>query len=204
MVDKNKKKTGWSFGASLALLTVLAVFTLSFGFATILKSLRGPFVGLINVNQNLSSNLINQGPSVEEQKNTDTDKDGLNDFDELYIYKTSPYLEDTDSDGYKDKEEIETSHNPNCPFGESCQNGSPTTNSNINTNTPPANTNASTNTAGSELDLTQLESLTPAQIREALLETGSITKEQLDQIDDATLIQLYQEAVKENTNTSPQ
>jgi len=50
----------------------------------------------------------------------DTDRDGLNDFEEIYVYGTSAYLEDTDSDGVKDKEEILQGRNPLCAEGTSC------------------------------------------------------------------------------------
>jgi hypothetical protein len=35
----------------------------------------------------------------EALKTKDTDGDGLSDWDEIHVYKTSPYLEDTDGDG---------------------------------------------------------------------------------------------------------
>src|SRR3989344_3458461 len=52
--------------------------------------------------------------SAAELSVKDTDGDGLNDYDELYIYKTSPYLEDSDSDGVSDSAEIQKGTNPNC------------------------------------------------------------------------------------------
>jgi len=57
-----------------------------------------------------------------EQQNKDTDEDGLSDWDELNIYKTSPYLEDSDGDGVNDKEEIDKEEDPNCPQGTDCYN----------------------------------------------------------------------------------
>ncbi|NQV89064.1 MAG: hypothetical protein HQ488_01960 [Parcubacteria group bacterium] len=57
---------------------------------------------------------------LEESKSKDTDGDGLVDYDELYVYKTSPYLSDSDSDGFDDKSEVFSGNNPNCPTGTDC------------------------------------------------------------------------------------
>lgn len=43
----------------------------------------------------------------------DTDKDGLSDDSEVYIYGTDPKKTDTDGDGYSDKTEIDGGYNPN-------------------------------------------------------------------------------------------
>ena len=48
--------------------------------------------------------LLEQDPEILKTK--DTDEDGINDFDELYVYETSVYLADSDSDGIDDGEEI--------------------------------------------------------------------------------------------------
>ncbi|MFH0873524.1 MAG: hypothetical protein V1846_01640 [Candidatus Komeilibacteria bacterium] len=47
-------------------------------------------------------------------KNKDTDADGLTDYDEIYLYGTSPYLKDTDSDGVADGTEVQRGTDPNC------------------------------------------------------------------------------------------
>ena len=51
---------------------------------------------------------------------TDTDGDGVSDWDEANIYKTSMYLEDTDGDGIPDGREINQKTDPNCPTGQQC------------------------------------------------------------------------------------
>jgi hypothetical protein len=63
----------------------------------------------------------NCGTSVASQRTKDTDKDGLTDFDELNIHGTSPYIEDSDSDGIPDGQEVAASQDPNCPTGQDCQ-----------------------------------------------------------------------------------
>ncbi|MCX6743093.1 MAG: hypothetical protein NT116_02535, partial [Candidatus Parcubacteria bacterium] len=49
-----------------------------------------------------------------------SDLDGLDDYSEIYIYGTNPYLEDTDNDNIWDKQEIINGTNPNCAEGTDC------------------------------------------------------------------------------------
>jgi hypothetical protein len=46
------------------------------------------------------------------QNKPDTDGEGLNDGDEVLIWRTDPRLPDTDGDGYKDGEEVKNGYNP--------------------------------------------------------------------------------------------
>lgn len=46
------------------------------------------------------------GTSTSAPESTDTDGDGLSDWDELVLYKTSPLLADTDGDGWSDYAEV--------------------------------------------------------------------------------------------------
>lgn len=50
----------------------------------------------------------------EALKKLDTDRDGLSDYDEISIYGTSAFLDDSDGDEYDDKTEILTGHDPLC------------------------------------------------------------------------------------------
>jgi len=58
---------------------------------------------------------------VAKLKSSDTDTDGLTDYDELYVYHTSPFLPDTDSDGDADGAEVKAATDPNCPKGQQCR-----------------------------------------------------------------------------------
>ena len=65
----------------------------------------------------------NQTQVTEEEtamRGRDTDTDGISDWDELNVYKTSPYLADSDSDTFSDKSEIDSGNDPNCPKGKNC------------------------------------------------------------------------------------
>lgn len=43
---------------------------------------------------------------------SDTDKDGLSDFEESFVYQTDPLNPDTDGDGYTDGQEVESGYSP--------------------------------------------------------------------------------------------
>jgi hypothetical protein len=112
----------------------------------------------------------------------DTDGDGLTDYEEQFVYKTSPYLEDSDSDGVADKDEIDAGHDPNCPGTESC------------------NTLLSTSDSGVVVDNTQsvgASQLSPDRLRELLRASGA-TEEQLATLSDEDLLALYQQAAAQS------
>ncbi len=61
--------------------------------------------------------------AIAKEKATDTDLDGLSDYDEKNVYGTSPYLSDTDSDGIDDRTEVTTGTDPLCKQGSVCTAG---------------------------------------------------------------------------------
>ena len=147
----------------------------------------------------------------ESLKTKDTDGDGLSDYDELNGYQTSPYLSDTDSDGMNDAEEVAKQSDPNCPEGRDCREIAPSGSGDVSDKEMDIMTEA---TAGLDIgpkgvdgeadavELTteaeankQLENLTPAQVKQLLIDSGKVSKEQLDKIDDETLMRVYQEVI---------
>ena len=109
----------------------------------------------------------------------------MNDYDELYQHGTSPYLKDSDSDGFNDAEEINSSNDPNCPRGQTC------VSADVNTN---AATNSDTNAASSD-------AADAATLRETLKNAGAPASV-IDATGDATLLRLYQDVVSGNSNTN--
>ena len=98
------------------LLSVFSVFAIGLGILQIRNTMYAPFA----LNKKVSTLIKNDIISNEALMYRDIDKDGLNDFDELYVYGTSPYLADTDSDGIADNTEVAKGTNPICPEGQAC------------------------------------------------------------------------------------
>lgn len=117
----------------------------------------------------------------------DTDFDGLNDYEELYTYATSPYLKDSDSDGINDFLEVSRGSDPNCPQGQNCF------------------AVWSDGDLGIEADTAfdQLYSgaLSAAQVRQLLLANG-MSQAEISQFSDEELIGAYQQIMAESLNQS--
>lgn len=129
---------------------------------------------------------------ADQQK--DTDKDGLSDYFEINIYKTSPYLPDTDSDGISDKEEIDQGTNPNCPEGKDCSLITPSQNEGTDLKTQADSLLPSTtNSFDFGLQVGQ-------EMRKLLLQSG-VDSKILDQVTDTELAQLYQQVVAEGNDS---
>jgi hypothetical protein len=177
----------------VVLLSIFSVFAVGLGFLQIRNTMYAPFA------------LNNGIPyTVKEDINTnealiyrDTDKDGLNDFDELYVYITSPYLADTDSDGINDKAEIEKGADPLCPQGQNC-------NSPILTGEGLFTVSASSSIQEPlppDQDLSVSLS-SPAEIRKMLLADG-FDKKILDETSDADLMNMVKQILNSTSSTNP-
>ncbi len=128
---------------------------------------------------------------VEGLKAKDTDLDGLNDYDESFVYQTSPYLPDSDSDGADDMTELAAGEDPNCPKGKACAAYADT----FGEATASATASSSLEAQEQEI-LEQLLNPSPDEIRLMLLQSG-VSAEDLEGIDDTTLLELYRQSLAE-------
>lgn len=107
---------------AFVLFLVIGVLGIALSVRSFSASLRRPF------EQQLASYSgeryqradVRRSAELEAQKQRDTDEDGLSDYDESAVYKTSPYLKDSDSDGMDDQTELTAGQDPNCPEGKQC------------------------------------------------------------------------------------
>ncbi|MFH1822132.1 MAG: hypothetical protein ABH830_00345 [Patescibacteria group bacterium] len=190
-----------------ASLAVFAVLVISLWMIQLKNSISQPLAYKSQEEAGVST-----GNSTSEEANLmnkDTDKDGLSDWDELYVYNTSPYLEDSDSDGFSDKNEIDSENDPNCPTGRDCfsspltsgeaEAGSPDYADDLNSllnQTGTALTPNENPAIGEEQALTDIISgqSDAATLRQMLFEAG-MDQEILDKISDEVLMETYAEVL---------
>lgn len=201
MSEKNilrrEQKIGFIF------LFIFAILVVSLGFLQMKRNIYGPFSLKVS-----SSGQIENLSDFDETTKTqqiDTDQDGLSDYDELYIHNTSPYLEDSDSDGVTDKVEVDKGDDPLCPLGVDCSTGSSIINdtsaeyssSTVELNplgddviTSPADILVGSQLGqGNENGINMDEIINdPTALRALLISTGQISEEELLKIDDETLL----------------
>ena len=192
---------------SLAGLSTLTVAIIVMWFLQFKQNITAPLYRQLGFtsNEEIEATLRGQSPKTSQEqqddalKAQDTDKDGLSDYDELNIYNTSPFLEDSDSDGVLDKIEIERGQDPNCPIGKDCTSSVLTSPAITVTSSLEANTAASglvNQPTATSSDLIGISSLFPSDassLRQILLESG-MDQSMLDQFSDEDLLQAYQEA----------
>lgn len=186
-----EQKTGF------VLLLIFGFLAIGLGILQMRNNIFKPFVVRLSENSQAEESLF--ADEDVRLQSIDTDHDGLNDYEEINFYETSPYLPDTDSDGEGDKAEIEKGTNPLCPKGESCESveniASATTTDGI---ASPLLSQELADNKG-EQSFSELEQLVkdPVKLRELLLQSGAISKEQLANVDDKTLLKLTDEIIKE-------
>ena len=202
-VEKHKGTLTSEQRAGFVLVFFTSLCALVLGTVYTIHLLRKPF----NVSYEgplLLSPSEQRALEVEKQKTLDTDGDTLSDYDELYVYRLSPYLRDTDGDGIDDASEVEA----NTIGGVSVSQGSVATGDEfLNTFGDIFGSGFyvegqgvdSINQAVSGGTAADLSQVTPEFLREALKAQGA-TDEQLRYVTDQQLIQRYLELLQQYQN----
>lgn len=186
----------------VALLFVFSILTAGLAFLQMRNTIVSPFV--LHTTPTESKKTLEE--LQLERQNIDTDHDGINDLEESQFYGTSAYLADTDSDGTTDKAEIDAGTDPLCAEGKICEVASATG----KTETPslPPSIDTPLNALARSLPTDGQDTVTsddveavgslmndPQKIRALLKETGQVTDEQLQKLDDATLLKILQQII---------
>ena len=195
------KKLGKGQKLAVAILAFFSFLLIIFQFASFKNSINKPFEYGDN-KETISENATCSGPdcpsTIANLRAQDTDGDGIN--DELNIYKTSPYLEDSDSDGFSDFEEIKNEKDPNCPSGRDCYDVDPLANTTAEDEAEIDKEHLQETfeqEEGSNLDQIPegIEDIDANTLRALLLESG-VEKSILDQLSDTDLLETLQEVLK--------
>ena len=201
------------------MVTTFGALALVFGVFYMWKHVASPFV-LTYTGPKFLTGDEKQQQEMETLRKQDTDGDGLDDYSELYVYKTSPYLADSDSDGSSDKAEVSGGTDPNCAPSQPCAAALATavspetlkgsfvqdvvdkTGATVAAGAPTVPTMATITTA--------LENMTPAQMRELLIQAGGdpatingLTDEEVQSTLMAAISQLQASDAQAGTDTSP-
>ncbi len=185
-------------------LIIAGIGGLFFGMKYLGKNLEAPFVFSYNGEKFLTSDQ-KESAEAEAMKGRDTDGDTLNDYDEVYIYKTSAYLADSDSDGYNDNTELESGNDPNCPIGKECT-GSASVDTAVDASDAligglaepqaPDLVAAQAILDQAEDPAVAITQVTAEQLRDLLIANGA-DEATVNQVDDSQLMLMYEEALRQ-------
>jgi hypothetical protein len=104
---------------TFGICAMIGIAAFVFGMIRMQRTIALPFTRRTDVVYKDAEQL--QKEREEKLKTTDSDTDTISDYDEMFIFKTSAYLTDTDSDGESDNQEIAAGQDPNCPKGKTCR-----------------------------------------------------------------------------------
>lgn len=163
-------------------LGIFSIIIFFVGFLQIRGAIYAPFN--FSFNRNNSENITEeewQEEINEELSQKDTDGDGLSDFDEKFIHQTSIFLFDSDGDSFSDKEEIDAGSDLLNPESTPYREPKP----------------EEENILDEEGVINEQEEISSEEIRNLLINQGGMSKEIVDNLDDKTLIKLYNETKQE-------
>jgi len=193
-LHKNQRNAAIALGVFSLLVLVLMVVQFR-------HNINSPFV----YSNQKSSTANGQVVADESLRTKDSDVDKLSDYDELYVYKTSPYLEDSDSDGFNDYEEIKNGSDPLCPAGQVCTDTETTQSQIISPDMIDTSVSTTSNNSTSSSDEVLVQSLLEggsdaSALRQLLINAG-MDKNILDSISDEDLLKSYQDTLTQQNET---
>ncbi|MBN2853937.1 hypothetical protein JXK06_00140 [Patescibacteria group bacterium] len=186
------------------IFTIVGVFLLFLSFQQLKNNIYDPFSFAKQPTENLSTAEADVLSSYVLQT-TDTDGDELSDYDELYIYSSSPFLTDTDSDGITDYDEVINGSDPLCAEGQDCDGLSDPSFVVSPDLSELTEVNANASSTVPVEDLAIVEDIIsgqadPAFLRNLLL-TNGFSEEELNGISDEDLQAAYFEVVSEQLSS---
>lgn len=195
MDAKNNQTVG------IILFVIIGVSALGLGILNMGKSIGSPMKIDGAVSARVDQAVNSDQAAIDSLKTKDTDGDSLSDYDELFVYHTSPYIKDTDSDSIPDGTEVKSGTDPLCPAGKSCGVPVPVVS---NTNQPASGSVIDLNTGAalsSPLQSAIGLAANASQIRQLLKDQG-VADSVLDAFSDTDLVTMYNESAGSLTNSA--
>lgn len=191
-VFSREQKVGYTVVVGCGVIAVVL------GFMYVGRHLNAPFQITYSGSQILTADE-QEARQITAQKRSDTDGDTINDYDELYIYASSPYLTDTDSDGLSDDIEITSGGDPSCAIGDACDD--PMDDIDVGTGVSDEyEAQAQAEVEDVEAALAEIKqslmNLSPQEIRTMLVESGA-TQAEVDALSDEDVAALYQQILSQ-------
>ena len=225
-VKERWKNLGKEKQTAIILFMIAAIFVLVFTGLKIREGINAPFlvpISNIQVNKDLLKDPVAEQTAYE--KRIDTDGDGISDWAEVNVYKTSPYLWSTAGDNIPDNVKIAMGMNPFCKAGEACD--TTLLKFNLPTSTPIYDNlftgqdaaqklgdyliskdpgaqaiQQDAQAAGINMDPASQIPRDPVLLRKALLDSGKVTQDDLNKITDEELLKLLDETLAEQKAAS--
>ena len=212
--------------AFFAVFVLFSFMALIFSYVSVREGISAPFrVSMKEASKNVE---LLKDPAEEQEalaKRIDSDGDGLSDWDEQNVYKSSPYLWSTAGDGVPDNIKVAMGENPLCKSGEPCtaqamkfdlptgsfplmeMSGQPNVNEQLSEilmgeNQVGENFRSTADEAGVEYDLDAIPR-DAALLRQALMQTGRVDQARLDSLTDDELLRFFDEAKAEIIANNP-
>ena len=188
-------------------LVIFGVFLIFLAFSQFKNRINDPFVGEGSQTNKKSEEEISN-LYIFTLENQDTDNDKVSDYDELFTYETSPYLEDTDSDNISDYDEISRGSDPNCPEGENCSISFGFENDIVSSSVEidDLDTGSDIIYSEDETENSLIENMVAGEIDipalRKLMITNGFSQEDVDQISDEELETIYIEAIANQATES--
>lgn len=194
VLERSKKKISHEERVAFGFIAACGVGAVIFGGLSAFSSIKKPFLITYTGPRYVTSDE-KESEEIARQRMSDTDEDGVSDYDELNIFATSPYIADSDSDGRSDGAEIMAGEDPNCALGKTCVSSELVENrlstSFLDTEAPAA---PDTEIPSLEDAMGALQQLSVNEVRQLMIASG-VDEASLSALSDEQVMALYLEAL---------
>ena len=194
LLERSKKHLTREERVAFGFIAACGVGAVIFGGLSFFSNVKKPFL-ISYTGPRYVTSAEKESEQTALQRISDTDEDGISDYDELNIFSTSPYIADSDSDGKSDGSEILAGDDPNCAAGKTCA-STELIKSGVDSVFLNAQAPKEADTVAPTLEdaVGALQQLSVEEVRQ-MLEGSGVDVSTLSNLSDEEVMQLYQEAL---------